>query len=174
MPSEIIIPGFIVMLIIMVAAIAVVGVILHASSILNTALNEYMANTARRISVIEIINASAIAYTETIEFNVTILNKGSEPLYDMASTDVMVQYFTISNSVNTLYLKYGVNWEPVAVYLTSNYSLPYTSKPVVETGECLLIKGWFSTQDIDVSKPLKIIIVSQYGAKDMRWVTIGS
>lgn len=174
MPSEIIIPGFIVILIIMVAAIAVIGMILHASSMLNTALNEYIANTVRRIGVIEITNASVIAYAGTIEFNVTILNKGSEPLYDMASTDIMVQYFTISNNVNTLYLKYGVNWEPVAVYLTNNYSLPYTSKPIVETGECLLIKGWFNTQDIDVSKPLKIIIVSQYGAKDVRWVIIGS
>lgn len=179
MPSEVIIPGFITIIVLLIAVVAATGVLIQTSSMLVKALNEQAENSMRRNSFVEIVDASLnITASETggfhVEFYILVLNKGSEPLYDMDSTDLIVQYFTNLGTLETLYLKNRVNWEPVAVYLTANYSIPYSLKPVVDTGEYIAIRGSFDSDNIDAGKPVKVIFVSQYGARDSRWVSNGS
>lgn len=179
MPSEVILPGAAITIILMITASTFIGFLAYSTTLLLTSIREYVElqtqKKLNRVLILE-VNATSIEGSGgriTIEFTIHILNNGIDPVYDMASCDLLIQYSAVNSKVEIVRLAYGVDWQVSEITLARNYTVPFTSKPVIEPGEIGVITGAF-TSNVDVGKPIRFIFVSHYGSSDMRWVLLGS
>ncbi|MEM4035504.1 MAG: hypothetical protein QXU97_02670 [Fervidicoccaceae archaeon] len=181
MPSEVLLPGVAVVLTMMLIASTLVSVLMYSSTSLLSSMRDHANIMLRsKLNRILITNAEAIATninentsTYRIDFVIYIYNEGSEPIYDMNKCDLMIQYYTVSNGVEVVRLTYGENWRITEVFLTDNYAISFNSKNSIGPGELGVIEGHLVRDNIDISKPIKMLFTSHYGYTASRWVSLG-
>jgi len=182
MPSETLIPAIASVLVIMIASLAVIGIILRAMNTLVDTINTLSSKAEKSVSRIKITNITLvsvenISYTPYVKVTLEIhlYNDGNLPLYDFASSDLIVQYFNIYNNTIVKRLVYGQNWTIKEIILTENHTISFSEKPIVEEGETAVIYAWFTMNYIDyvsLTSPIRIVFSSQYGTTTAAWVDI--
>ena len=173
-PSEVIIPGFAVVIVLFIITLSIIGII---SISLSTAINTLRENyeiSYKRLSSISMQQVSVNYSNGLLELNITIFNNGPHPLYKFEACDLIVEYYSTSGSLKSVILHYNLNWTVEKVILVENYSISFTEQPIINSGEAGLIKGLATIEDIDVEKPLRVVFTTQYGTADSKWVIISA
>ncbi|MET1160491.1 MAG: hypothetical protein ABWW65_05970 [Thermoprotei archaeon] len=181
MPSETLIPAITSMLVLLLAIISFIGVYVTSTRVfaeLYEAKRDYIVETSTRV---EIVNATVIqvVFIDNIMVNITlrieVRNEGPLPLYDFNHTDILVVYKNSYNETISKMLVYGENWYIKQVFLTESYSIDFSAKPIIESNEIAIIEAWFTMEKSDydnLSEPVRLLFISQYGTRDSVWVDI--
>ncbi|GEM_PF-2070197 len=181
MPSETLIPAIASVLIIMIASLAVVGVILKAMNTLVDVVKTLSSNAEKSVSRIKITNTTLISVVNTtstlvnITLKIYLYNDGNLPLYDFNSSDLIVQYLNASNNTVVKRLSYKTHWYIKEIILTENHTVSFSEKPIIDEGETAVIYAWFTmdyTDYVSLSSPIRIVFSSQYGTTTAAWVDI--
>lgn len=173
MPSEVIIPGFVVIAVLLVVSIYAVTVLTGTISALADALRAHSENMAKLYNKVEIVDARVNAYdnsTGVLDLTLLVKNIGEDPVYLMDKCDLIVEYSTAGSGVVVRRLTYGAEWFVEYVSIAGNYSVPFSERRLIGGGEVGVIRAVFTAGSIDLNKPFKVIFVSHYGTKGSRWV----
>ncbi len=181
MPSETLIPAIASVLIIMIASLAVVGIIFKAMNTLVDVVKTLSLNAEKRVSRIKITNSTLISVVNTsptlvnITLKIYLYNDGNLPLYDFNNSDLIIQYLDASNNTVVKRLYYRQNWVIKEIILTENYTISFGEKPIIDEGETAVIYAWFTmdyTDYVSLTSPIRVIFSSQYGTTTATWVDI--
>ncbi len=179
-PSETLIPAIASILIIMIASLAVVGIILKAMNTLVDVVKTLSFNAEKSVSRIKITNTTLTnVNTSSTLVNITLkiylYNDGNLPLYDFNSSDLIIQYLDANNNTVVKRLNYKTHWYIKEIILTENYTVSFSEKPIIDEGETAVIYAWFTmdyTDYVSLSSPIRIVFSSQYGTTTAAWVDI--
>ena len=181
MPSETLIPAIASVLIIMIASLAVVGIILKAMNTLVDVVKTLSSNAEKSVSRIKITNTtltSAVKISPTlvnITLKIYLYNNGNLPLYNFNSSDLIIQYLDANNNTIVKRLNYKQHWYIKEIILTENYTVSFSEKPIIDEGETAVIYAWFTmdyTDYISLTSPVRIVFSSQYGTTSAIWVDV--
>ncbi len=181
MPSETLIPAIASVLIIMIASLAVVGIILKAMNTLVDVVKTLSSNAEKSVSRIKITNTTLISVVNTsptlvnITLEIHLYNDGNLPLYDFNNSDLIIQYLDANNNTVVKRLNYKQHWYIKEIMLTENYTISFDEKPIIDEGETAIIYAWFTmdyTDYVSTNYPVKVVFSSQYGTTTSAWVDI--
>ncbi len=156
--------GIIVMAVLFLAVTSSITIILKATNIAINNIETAGENEITRLNAyMTIKNASISTNGETIYF--TFSNNGTLDYWDFDKFDLIVTY-TDNNTGTTVTrrLRYGIDWSVNIVIINGGYTISFSQKHSVEPSEsaqCTVTLPSIA----DTNKPIKIILVNQYGAK---------
>lgn len=175
MPSEVIIPSFVVIVLLIISSIYVVSALSNITSMLADALRAYNDNLAKLNNKVKIIDVNAtLIDNDTLYVFLLIENQGENPIYKMSECDLIVEYTALSGDIVSTRLKYGTEWRVISIIIAGNYIVPFEERRVIGGSEIGVIEAVFKAADIDLSKPFRIVFASQYGVRDYKWVIISA
>lgn len=171
--------GAIVLYVLLITGVSLIGALLYGVVDLAKEISQNYRMTIRYYcSIVKIQNVTIDSVTwidtdATVNMTIVLNNPGEEPLWDFTHSDIFVTYLVNgSNKLETIRLTYGSNWTIESVLLTENYSVQFSSHPLIEQGESGVIKVSF-TAPINMTHPIRIVFVSQYGSRAAVWVDVG-
>lgn len=171
MPSEVVIPGLTFIVLLLLAFMHVVLALLTTINMLADSLGTYSYNLSKLGDKIEIVDVDiTVIDNNTLFIMLLVVNRGSNPIYQMDKCDLIIEYTTLTSTSISTRLRYRNDWYVEYVLITENYAIPFNERGLIGSGEIGVIKAVFRAIDVDLSKPLRIVFVSHYGAKDYRWV----
>lgn len=175
MPSEVIIPGFAVIVLLLVASIYFASMLTNAVSALADALRTYNDNLAKLNNKVKIVEAEAmIVGNGVLHVFLMVENQGYDPIYRMNECDLILEYTSLDAGVVPAKLRYGAEWWVESVIIAGDYTVSFDERRVIGGGEIGVIRAVFKAADLDPSRPFKVVFVSQYGSRDYKWVIIGA
>lgn len=181
MPSEVILPSVAATLVLMIMASMFVGALVYSTAVLHGALKDYVDILARsKLNRVVLTNATVLSVVEIgpglhrVEFRIYVYNDGQDTIYAMEKCDLMVQYHTVSGDVRVVRLLYGVDWFVEGVIIVDDYLVNPSTTPAIGPSETGVVKGNFIAENIDTSRPVKVIFASHYGYTATRWLVLGS
>ncbi|MEM1628912.1 MAG: hypothetical protein QXP02_02085 [Desulfurococcaceae archaeon] len=181
MPSEVLLPGVAVTLTLMFIASMLIGMLIYSTTLLFTSIRNN-ADTILRSRLNRVLITNAELTITGIDENIGVYrvdiviyvhNDGLEPIYDMDKCDLMIQYYKVDGGVEVVRLIYGDNWYVDKIFLTDSYAVSFNSKNSIGPGETGVINGYFIVENIDVSRPVRVLFASHYGYTTSRWVSLG-
>lgn len=180
MPAETIIPGIAAILILLVSSSLLVAMFVYSTTIIFDSFKGGADELVRsRLNRVEIRNATAIVMLmndgkNVIKLVIYVFNDGVDPIFNVDACDLLIHYYSKDGSTKTTRLAYGKEWQISQIILAENHAVPFDFKRSIGPGETGVIEALFIRVDLDISKPIKVIFVSQYGSTSIRWVSLGS
>lgn len=170
--------GSIVLFVLLFVTTTLVGITLYTfTTISRDFFNQYLKTIQLYRSEIRIVNSTVknITYTDSgVKLNIVveILNLGHDPIWDFNHCDIFLLYMdNNTNTLQTTYLYYGVNWWVTGIKLTENYTVPFTQHKIIDSGETGIIEIVVEAP-IDTSHPVKITFVTHYGSRASKWISL--
>lgn len=173
MPSEVIIPGFVVIAVLLVVSVYAVSTLTSTISELASAVRAQGESVAKLYNRVEVLEVRVNGYdnvTSTLDLTILVENRGEDPIYLMDKCDLIVEYSSVDSKVVARRLRYGDEWSIEYVIIAGNFSVPFEERRFVGSGEVGAIRAVFSASDIDLGKPFKVVFVSHYGTRGSKWV----
>lgn len=172
MPSEIIVPGFTVIVLLFLVLISIISVIFAATTMFTNILKLGYEDLQKKTTRISIIELNVTYNGSVLEGELKIMNHGPLALYKFDACDLIIEYYSTNGSLKTMKLTYPLQWNITRVILVGDYWVEFKDHPVIESSEIGLLRLSTNIIDIDRSRPLKIVFVSHYGVSDSRWVIL--
>ncbi len=172
MPSEVVVPGVAAVVLLIIAALSIVGAIGSSISMAVNSIREGYEIAYKRLSRITIQRASASYSRGLLEVNVTVLNEGPYPVYRFEACDLIVEYFSTSGPLKSLRLSHPADWTVEEVFLVESYGVSFTEHPLIDTGEACLIRAFAAVEDLDAARPLRVVFTTHYGSRGSKWVVV--
>uniref|UniRef100_A0A7C2BLP5 Flagellin n=1 Tax=Thermosphaera aggregans TaxID=54254 RepID=A0A7C2BLP5_9CREN len=170
MPSEIIIPGFTAIVLLLMVALSVTGALTTSLSLIVNAVKEAQEDSLRKMNRV-IIKQAIVNYRDgVLEAEILVENDGSNPVYKFEECDLILDYFSSNGMLKSVRLSYSSNWFVEKVFLVEDYSVSFTEHPLIDRGEVGEIRVLAFVNDLDVEKPLRIVFTTHYGSSDSKWV----
>jgi len=174
MPSEVVVPGFAVIVLLLITALSIVGVIGASMSMAVDSIRESYENSYKRSTRVTIRYANASYSDGSLEVELELLNNGPHPVYKLDACDLIIEYFSTSGSLKSLRLSYATDWIVERVLLVESYGVSFTEHPLIDTGEVGSIRASAAIEDLDAARPLKVVFATHYGTRDSRWVEVNA
>ncbi|MGB9827577.1 hypothetical protein IMZ38_03875 [Thermosphaera chiliense] len=170
MPSEIIIPGFTAIVLLLMVALSVTGVLTTSLSLIVNAVREAQEDSLRKMSRVFIKQAIVNYRDGALEAEILVENSGPNPVYKLEECDLIIEYFSTDGLLKSIRLSYPSDWLVEKVFLVENYSVSFTEHSLIDRGELGEIRVLAHINDLSVEKPLRIVFTTHYGSSDSKWV----
>jgi hypothetical protein len=174
MPSETIIPGFTVVIVLFIATASIIGVIITATTMAVNTIRLGYVEYYERMTRISIVEVNLTYLNSVLEGTIRVYNYGPLAIYRLEACDLVIEYYSISGVLKTLRLTYETHWYIEKIILAGDYSIEFSDHPIIGEGETGLIRVYVSIVDIDVEKPLRVVFTTQYGTSDSKWVILNA
>jgi len=174
MPSEVVVPGFAVIVLLLIVALSIAGVISTSMSMAVNSIKESYESAYKRSTKVTIQRAVANYSEGLLEVELEVLNSGPHPIYKLDACDLIIEYFSASGPLKSLRLSYATDWVVERVFLVESYGVSFAEHPLIDAGEVGLIRAYTSIEDLDATRPLKVVFATHYGTRDSKWVMVNA
>jgi len=157
--------GIIVIVVLLIAVASSITLIMKAFSETIKGIQAVGEAEKHRLESIMFIRWAVINTTDNRTVYFSFSNNGTLDYYSFDSFDLIISYEDLeSRSIRTVRLEYNVSWWIINVTVNGDYTFSFAEKRCVEPSESAVVKAVLPSE-ANVSSPIKIVFVNQYGSR---------